>query len=142
LTIIAGYALHRANALALPIPNIQSAFTLALPPLAGFALETLISFQHGLAAKGKLQYSKIFQAFNAAFLIYEAVLATLAGTHIAPIGGLWCPLHDRWNDLFRGKDERQIRAIQDALNCCGFASTKVSGRRCGWWAGDVRYGTD
>lgn len=124
LTIVAGYALHRANALSLPIPNIQSAMTVALPPLAGIALEAIFSFKTSLAAKGKLQHSKVFQAVNAAFLVYGTVLATLAGTHIVPLGGLWCRLHDRWNELFRNKNEKVIRGIQDALNCCGFASTK------------------
>lgn len=124
LTAIAGWALHRINTLSLPIPNVQSAFTLALPALGGIALETLISFQSSLAAKGELQYSKTFQAITAAFLIYETVLATLAGSRIAPLGGLWCPLHDRWQDLYHNKDATHIRRIQDALECCGFASVK------------------
>lgn len=124
LTALAAYALHRTNSLSLPIPNVQSAFTLALPALAGIALETLISFQTSLQAKGELQYSKTFQAITAVFLIYETVLATLSGTHIAPLGGLWCPLHDRWQNLYRAKDSGHIRAIQEALQCCGFASTR------------------
>lgn len=134
LTILAGYALHRNNTLSLPIPNVQAALTLALPPLAGIVLETLISFQSSLALKTNLlpnnttsknlPYTKTFQTLTALFLIYETVLATLSGTHIAPIGGLWCPLHDRWQSLYKNKDGRHIRAIQDALECCGFASMK------------------
>lgn len=83
-----------------------------------------MSFQSNLAAKGQLQTSKTFQSVNALFLIYETVVATLAGTHLAPMGGLWCPLHDKWSEMFRMKDEGHIRYIQDALKCCGFQSPR------------------
>lgn len=108
----------------MPIPNVLSALTVALPPLAGIALESIVSFQHQLALKGKLQTSKVFQAVNVVFLIYETVLATLAGTHIAPIGGLWCPLHDKWQEMRMSKDAKSIQRIQDAFNCCGFKSPR------------------
>lgn len=124
LTGLAAYALHQTSYYSLPIPNSLSALAVALPPLAGIALESIISFQSQLASKGKLQNSKVFQAVNAAFLVYEAVLATLAGTHISPVGGLWCPLHDKWSDLFKAKDGKSIQTIQDAFNCCGFNGLK------------------
>lgn len=124
LTILAAYGLHRSNAYNLPIPNWLSAFIVALPPLAGIALESLVSFQYQLASKGQLQNSKLFQSVNAFFLVYEAVVATLAGIHLMPVGGLWCPLHDRWSEMFRAKDGQAIRTIQDAFQCCGFVSTR------------------
>lgn len=43
LTTLAAYALHRNDYLSLPIPNILGALCIALPPLAGVALETTIS---------------------------------------------------------------------------------------------------
>lgn len=57
-------------------------------------------------------------------LIYSTVVATLAGTRIAPVGGLRCSLLERWQDLFRAKDADSIRAIQDGLECCGFSSVR------------------
>ncbi|KAF7196440.1 hypothetical protein HII31_02168 [Pseudocercospora fuligena] len=138
LTILAAYALHRCNALNLPIPNSLSAFIVALPPLAGIVLESLISFQYQLAAKGRIQNSKVFQSVNALFLVYEAVVATLAGTHIMPVGGLWCPLHDKWSEMFRNKNSQAIRSIQDAFACCGFASTKDMA----WPFPDNKHGSD
>lgn len=138
LTILAAYALHRCNALNLPIPNSLSAFIVALPPLAGIVLESLISFQYQLASKGRIQNSKVFQSVNALFLVYEAVVATLAGTHIMPVGGLWCPLHDKWSEMFRNKDGQAIRSIQDAFTCCGFASTKDMA----WPFPDNKHGSD
>ncbi|KXT07456.1 hypothetical protein AC578_553 [Pseudocercospora eumusae] len=138
LTILAAYALHRCNALNLPIPNSLSAFIVALPPLAGIVLESLISFQYQHAAKGRIQNSKVFQSVNALFLVYEAVVATLAGTHIMPVGGLWCPLHDKWSEMFRNKDSQAIRSIQDAFACCGFASTKDMA----WPFPDNKHGSD
>lgn len=35
-----------------------------------------------------------------------------------------CELSTLWQRLFRGKDAKTIRAIQDALECCGFRSVK------------------
>jgi len=125
LTLLAAYALHQTTTYSLPIPTILSALTVALPPLAGITLETLISFQYQLASKkGAAQTSKIFQVVNGAFLIYETLLATLAGTHISPLGGLRCPLHDKWQELFHIKNSERIRRIQNAFECCGFSTTK------------------
>jgi hypothetical protein len=56
-------------------------------------------------------------------VIFETVIATLAGTYIGPQSNVNCRLQDRWRELFRRKDAR-IRTIQDSLNCCGLLSTK------------------
>jgi hypothetical protein len=72
----------------------------------------------------KTRNSKILQVVNSLFLIYETVLAALAGTHIAPMGGLMCPLKDKWEEMFRAKDGEHVRGIQDALECCGFRSVR------------------
>jgi hypothetical protein len=53
-------------------------------------------------------------------LIYETIVATLASTYILPPASLACGLDTRWQKLFSGKDENAIKAIQDALQCCGF----------------------
>lgn len=124
LTIIAAYALHSSTIYSLPIPNAISALTIALPPLAGIALETCISLNEKLAARGQLQASRIFQITIAFFLVYESVLATLAGTHISPPGSLDCGLRERWQSLFRAKDEDNVRRIQDTFECCGLTSVR------------------
>jgi len=56
-------------------------------------------------------------------LIIETVLATLAGVHTHPASALDCGLQSRWQTLYRAKDERHIRAIQDRFDCCGLRST-------------------
>lgn len=58
-----------------------------------------------------------------ALLVYETLVATLAGTHIAPAGGLNCALRDRWGELWveiRDGKER-LGVVQGRLECCGFS---------------------
>lgn len=124
LTTLAAYALHQTHAHNLPIPNILTALTVALPPLAGLALETSISLSAGLAAKNQLSRSHIFQIVTSLLLVYETVIATLAGSRIYPIGGLECQLRERWQQMFRAKNADRVRAIQDAFQCCGFGGVK------------------
>jgi hypothetical protein len=122
----------------LPIADVVSAFAIALPPLAGVALEIVISLNEKLAAKGQLQTSRIFQIVVAFFLIYESVLATLAGIHISPPGNLNCALRDTWQKLFQSKEEGCVRRIQDAFQCCGFATM----RDMAWPFQDANHGAD
>ena len=70
-----------------------------------------------------MQTSRIFQVVVAFFLVFEAVLATLAGTHISPPGSLTCALREKWEGLFQRKEGECIKRIQDAFNCCGLMST-------------------
>ncbi|GAB7335587.1 hypothetical protein MBLNU13_g07920t1 [Cladosporium sp. NU13] len=143
LTTLAAYALHRNDFLSLPIPNILGALCIALPPLAGVALETTTSL---LATANRTSTSttkpltltttsnnnnrprlspsratQIQQTVVALLLIYETVLATLAGTHLRASD---CELREKWQGMFHAKDAQGIRAIQEALQCCGFGSTK------------------
>ncbi|KAH9821406.1 Tetraspanin [Teratosphaeria destructans] len=124
LTIIGAYALHTAHVYSLPIPDILCALTVALPPLAGVALETILSSHAHLATKGQLQTSRIFQIVVVFFVTYEAVLATLAGTHLSPSGSLNCALRERWQGMFRAKNGEGLRVIQDAFRCCGLGSVR------------------
>ena len=104
----------------LPIYNAQTALTIALPPLAGVAIEITLMINERLAAKGQLQTSRIFQVVMGFFLAFETALATLAGTHISPPGSLTCALRERWQDLFQAKNGHAIKRIQNAFSCCGF----------------------
>jgi hypothetical protein len=124
LTALAAYALHSSHVYSLPIADILGGLSVALPALAGVALETVISLNERLAAKGQLQTSRIFQITVVAFLVFETVLATLAGTHISPPGDLDCALRERWQSLFRTKDGESIKRIQNRFACCGLGSTK------------------
>jgi len=87
-------------------------------------MSTVLSLNDSLAAKGQLQTSRIFQVVMTAMIVYETVLATLAGIHLSPEGSLTCALRERWEEMFRGKDEEGIRRIQDAFECCGFRSVR------------------
>ena len=124
LTALAGYALRSCHVYSLPIPDVMSALTITLPPLAGVALETVLSLNEKLAARGQLQTSRIFQVTIAFFLVYESVLATLAGAHVSPPGSLTCALRETWKDLFKRKEGQCIERIQNAFTCCGFMTTK------------------
>ena len=127
LTCLAAYALHSTRLYTLPIPSLLTALTLALPPLAGIALETTISLNRELAAKNLLNRSNAFLWVIGVLLVFETVLATLAGTHLAPgtSGGGWkCGLEAVWQRLYSQKDERRVRAIQDAFECCGLNSVR------------------
>ena len=131
LTVLAAYALHSAHAYSLPIPDIICALTVALPPLAGVALSATQTFNEGLVSRrrgsNQQQPSQLNGASTAVFFlfsIYEAVLATLAGTHVAPYMSLNCALKERWEALFKAKNVEMIRNIQDAFNCCGLNSPR------------------
>ena len=124
LTVLAGYALHSSNKYTLPIPHIIGALTIALPPLAGLAVEAVLALNEKLAARGQLQTSRIFQLVIGSFLVFESVLATLAGTHISPTGSLTCALRETWERLYRMKDGDSIKVIQDTFQCCGFNSVR------------------
>lgn len=124
LTILAAYALHSSHVFSLPIPDLICALTLALPPLAGVGLETVLSINQHLTRKGEVQESRILQVTVVAFIVYEAVLATLAGVHVSPEGSLNCALKERWTRLFSAKDAVSIEIIQDAFHCCGLLSAK------------------
>ena len=138
LTALAAYALHSTHVYSLPIPDVISALTITLPPLAGVAVETVLSLNEKLAARGQLQTSRVFQVVIAFFLVYESVLATLAGAHISPPGSLTCALRETWQKMFQAKEGECIRRIQDAFNCCGLMSVQDMA----FPLPDGRHGTD
>ncbi|PSR80838.1 hypothetical protein BD289DRAFT_53233 [Coniella lustricola] len=57
--------------------------------------------------------------------ILATVLATLYFTDLVPNTAVRdCRLATQWQHLFRIKDARSLRAVQDALQCCGFRSVR------------------
>lgn len=70
--------------------------------------------------------------------IYEAVIATLALTHMVPPEDLTCLLQRKWSRLYSNKDEGAIRRIQDAHKCCGL----VTANDRAWPFADKSHGND
>ncbi|KAK3060536.1 hypothetical protein LTS18_008327 [Coniosporium uncinatum] len=130
LTALAAYALHLTRYYSLPIPTILSAFTLALPPVAGLALSsatslrTLNTSRASLTRKNPQAAATWFYVTILVLIIYETAVAALAGTYFGPTGGLTCGLDEEWRRLFRNKDGNRIRQIQDAGECCGLHSPR------------------
>ncbi len=122
--MLGAYALRSSHQYSLPIADVVSAFAIALPPLAGVALQIVISINEKLAEKGQLQTSRIFQVVVAFFLVFESALAAIAGTHISPPGSLDCALRGTWQKMYVQKDAVRVRRIQDAFKCCGLGSMK------------------
>lgn len=80
------------------------------------------------------------------FSVLPIVLIVLSTVFGIPTSLFTCGLENRWQHLFRIKDDQAIRAIQDTLRCCGlnsvrdrawpFPSNSVDARACertqGW----------
>lgn len=56
--------------------------------------------------------------------VLTTILATLYFTYLVPSAAGECELSTRWLHLFRTKNAQGIRAVQEALGCCGFRSPK------------------
>ncbi|CAA9960286.1 hypothetical protein PTMSG1_03691 [Pyrenophora teres f. maculata] len=126
---LAGYAASRANARSVPISDILTGFTTALPIVSGLLLECGYDFtrrqeRRQRLNRGETQRPPLVIVANTLIFIYSTVVITLAGTHVAPASGLDCGLRERWQTLFRLKDAPAIRQIQDAFNCCGLANSR------------------
>lgn len=64
---------------------------------------------------------QVFQVFQG---ILTTILATLYFHDVMPSDVRDCELSNKWQTLFHLKDEGAIRAIQDALECCGLNSVR------------------
>ncbi|OJD31835.1 tetraspanin tsp3 [Diplodia corticola] len=137
LTVVACYAHYCKQRLSLPVPSILSGLTVILPALHGVCLERLTQLARpGLqsaSASASASASPMVGPRNKrhdivttltllALTIFTTVLATMAGTHLAPADGLSCALDDKWLKLFRNEQGPEIRRIQDTFNCCGLRS--------------------
>ncbi|KAF2723984.1 hypothetical protein K431DRAFT_241534 [Polychaeton citri CBS 116435] len=124
LTVVAAYVLQQINRFSIPIPNILTALTVALPPLVGIAVSSLNAFDEHLSTKSRVPTSQIQHTIILVFTVYEAIIATLAGVHLSPQTNLRCGLQDKWRALYMAKDTAALKTIQNALRCCGFESMK------------------
>jgi hypothetical protein len=74
--------------------------------------------------RGAIERPPLVIVANTIIFIYSTVVITLLGTHAAPPSGLDCGLRQRWQSLFRIKDSKSIKAIQDAFSCCGYSNPR------------------
>jgi hypothetical protein len=110
-----------------PISDTLTAFTTALPIVAGLLLECGYDFTRNQERRkrldrGSIQRPPLVIIANTIIFIYSTVVITLVGAHAAPPSGLDCGLHERWQKLFKSKNSDAIRTIQDAFNCCGLTN--------------------
>ncbi|QSZ30805.1 hypothetical protein DSL72_000363 [Monilinia vaccinii-corymbosi] len=122
LTAIAGYSYSRIRSLSLPVSQALALFTVVLPLATGVSIQGAVGLIQRANKKEQNQLTLPLIAVIGFQLVYETVVATLALTYMIPPKSLQCGLDDTWQSLFSSKDERKIRAIQDALNCCGLHS--------------------
>ncbi|KAF2154293.1 hypothetical protein K461DRAFT_292953 [Myriangium duriaei CBS 260.36] len=128
LTIVAAYASHSSNAYHLPIPNSLSALTLALPPIAGLTIETSnalslalsTSPKHRQTAKSTIPPILLPGTLTVALLlIYQTVIATLAGTKITPVAALDGGLREKWSQMWEAREDKWLDRLQERFRCCG-----------------------
>ncbi|KAK6360238.1 hypothetical protein TWF730_006388 [Orbilia blumenaviensis] len=104
-------------------------FSLVLPILTtvlgpGDLLATcasLVGSSGGSRRASKRPLNNVSLFINLLLLILPAVMTGLA----APaLGNQSCQMRDVWQGWFKTHNENAIKAIQDSLQCCGFASVK------------------
>jgi hypothetical protein len=123
------YASSRSKNHSVPISDTLTGFTTALPIIAGLLLQGGYDFtrrqeRRQRLDRGEIQRPPLVIVANTIIFIYSTVVITLLGTHAAPPSGLDCGLRGRWQDMFKSKDPKAIRAIQDAFNCCGLTNPR------------------
>ncbi|CAN8103518.1 unnamed protein product [Discula destructiva] len=125
LVSIAIYEHVASSTLSLPLPTALTSLTILLPLLAATNLVSLPHLMNTAPHKSSpaFRYVKpvVLQALQG---ILTTVMATLYSLHLVPSAARDCELSTRWQHMFRTKDAQAIRAIQDALQCCGFRSVK------------------
>lgn len=112
-------------ALSLPLKPGLTFVTILLPLLAG---ANLLSLPY-LTSKGPRRSGSVLGFLHPVVPqvlqgIVTTVLATLYFSDVVPSASMGCELSTQWQHLFRTKDERAIRAIQEAFQCCGFRTVK------------------
>ncbi|ROW06389.1 hypothetical protein VMCG_04283 [Cytospora schulzeri] len=111
--------------LSLPLSPVLTFLTILLPVVAAANAITLpyLTRKSLNSAKSLLNptHPAVIQILQG---IITTVFGTLYATYIVPGDSRVCELSTLWQRLFRGKNDKTIRAIQDAFECCGFRSIK------------------
>lgn len=118
------YAYSQIRYLNLPVPQALALFTVVLPLITGVSTQGVRSLIQGSTKNEQFQLTIPLIAVIGFQLIYETIVATLALTHMIPPNALRCELNDRWAKLYRNRDTKGIRTIQDTFECCGLNSVK------------------
>ncbi len=116
------YAFQQIRSLSLPIPPALGLFTILLPLITGISTRGAYGLIKRASKKEDYLLTIPLIGVLGFQLIYETVIATLAIGYIVPPSALACDLDQKWLLLYREKDEKAIRAIQDRFNCCGLNS--------------------
>ncbi|KAK4111062.1 hypothetical protein N656DRAFT_780852 [Canariomyces notabilis] len=120
------------TALSLPIPPALTILAILLPILSAMTTFTLPQLRRALllpqtrsnhprtASMSRL----LLPAAHILQMILTTVLATLFSTPLAGQTTPSCLLTQQWTSLYRAHSAAPIRAIQDALACCGLRTTR------------------
>lgn len=112
--------------MSLPLSPVLTFLTILLPLVAA-ANATALPYLLREKARSprrllvRLAHPAVTQGLQGIIVV---VLATLYTTYIVPGAARDCGLSSIWERLFRSKDAQSVKAIQDALECCGFRSVK------------------
>ncbi|PQE06159.1 tetraspanin Tsp3 protein [Rutstroemia sp. NJR-2017a BBW] len=118
------YAYSQIRALSLPISQALALFTIVLPLVTGISTQGVRGLLQRRNSSEQNELTLPLIAVIGFQLIYETVVATLALTYMIPPESLRCGLDDKWQKMYHDKNARQIRGIQDGLNCCGYKSVR------------------
>lgn len=115
-----------ADSLSIPISSALTILTAILPFIAlvnAYIRPNLLLIAHQHPPPSLRRH--LPTALQTLQALVSAVLATLLLQSSVPDSlFVRCALEDQWTRMFRAKDARSVRIIQDALDCCGFNSVK------------------
>lgn len=117
------YAYTQTRLLSLPIPQAISLLTVLLPLFIGLStrfIQLLLHPKTSPITRSPARPTLAILGILALQLIYETVLVTLLFTYGLPSELVTCGLERQWKHLYSSKNERRIRTVQDAFQCCGF----------------------
>jgi len=130
LTAIAGYAYSQIRHYSIPISQALALFTVILPFLTGLSTITAQRLltnkppSHSLSPTTPRAVSFTLRVLLDLQIIYGTVIATLSLSYIVPSVSTTCGLNEQWMQLFRNRDERAIRTIQQGFECCGYNTVR------------------
>ncbi|KAK4444436.1 hypothetical protein QBC34DRAFT_474909 [Podospora aff. communis PSN243] len=129
LTGIAIYAHNNIHNLSLPIPSTLTILPILLPLLTlllPLLLPRLLPKPnpHSPSNTSKPRPSPLSNLLPILTTILTTALATLLLSPSTPTPLRDCLLETKWKSLWQSHSASSIRAIQDALDCCGFRTTK------------------
>ncbi|KAI5838836.1 hypothetical protein DFP73DRAFT_248013 [Morchella snyderi] len=115
---LAAYFWSVVEKLHVPItPGLAEAATLL--PAANFAAVRYITKKPRGAQSGRPQWDMKTGIISILLIVIDTVVMTQSLNNM-PKSAIACPLERTWRAWFRAKDAVHIKAVQDALSCCGF----------------------